>query len=127
MIKPATDYTVVLENRPGSLARLGETLGTDGVNIEAICGFINEGRGVVHIVVSDPELAKKALEAANIPLASERDVLVVDLRDEPGEMGRITRSLAEHRINVELVYLATNTRLVIGADDIAAAQTVLSS
>ena len=33
------DLTVQLEDRPGTLAELGEALGNAGINIEGIAGF----------------------------------------------------------------------------------------
>ena len=38
----ATEFTVILENRPGTLARLGIVLGDAMVNIEAIHGNARE-------------------------------------------------------------------------------------
>jgi len=47
------DLTVSLEDRPGTLATLGETLGGAGINIEGMCAVTHEGRGIVHILVQD--------------------------------------------------------------------------
>lgn len=41
----ATDLTLILEDRPGTLADLGEAAGKAGVNIDGLCGFPSEGRG----------------------------------------------------------------------------------
>ena len=37
------DLTIILEDRPGSVAKLGETLGKAGVNIDGSCGITCEG------------------------------------------------------------------------------------
>ena len=39
------DLTVRLENKPGTLAQLGETLGSAGINIEGGCGIADAGQG----------------------------------------------------------------------------------
>ncbi len=57
----AKDLTVVLENRPGTLAELGEALGKAGINVDGMCGFPCEGRGVIHILVEDAGAARIAL------------------------------------------------------------------
>jgi hypothetical protein len=44
---------------------------------------------------------------------------VVSVVDQPAEMGRHLRRVAEAGINVDLVHLATNTRLVLGSDHLA--------
>jgi hypothetical protein len=46
----ATELTVVLEDRPGTLARLATALGDAGVNIEAIMGSAREGKGLIRVV-----------------------------------------------------------------------------
>ncbi len=121
----AVDFKVVLEDRPGTLADVLEPLGKAGVNVEGICGFPCQGQGVMHFVVNDPAAGRAALAGAGIEIAEEREVLVVPMSDRPGEGGEATRRLAEAGVNVNLVYLATGTRAVIGADDLDRARTAL--
>jgi hypothetical protein len=90
----AKDLTVYLEDRPGTLATLGETLGNAGINIDGMCGFASEGRGIFHVLVDD------------------------------GAAARI-RKIADAGVNVDLSYLATSTRIVIGADDLEKARAAL--
>ena len=52
-------------------------------------------------------------------------MLVIDIEDRPGEMGRLTRRFADAGINVDLLYLATNTRAVVGVDDLKAGRELL--
>jgi hypothetical protein len=115
----AKDIVVTLENRPGQLASVGEALGGAGVNIEGICV---EPQGEHHILVSDSESARGALEGAGITVGDERDVLVVDVEDRPGVLGETCRRLAEAGVNIEVAYLATGTRLVLGVDDMEKAR-----
>jgi hypothetical protein len=122
----ATDLTIHLENRPGTLADLAEALGNAGVNIEGGCGFPSEGRGLIHVLVEDAVAARAALSSAGIEVAAERDVLVLEaLEDRPGTMGALARKLANAGVNVDLFYLATNTRAVVGADDLDKARSAL--
>ena len=114
----ATDLTVILANRPGTLADVGEALGKAGVNIEGVCGFPCEGKGVMHILVEDVAAARGALDEVGLEVRGERQVLVLELEDRAGEFGRICRRIAEAGVNLDLCYAATNTRLVLGADDL---------
>lgn len=114
----ATDLKVYLENRPGTLAQVGETLGNAGINIDGACGFPAEGRGVLHILVADGGAARQALTDAGLECGEERDVEVITVIDQPGELGRHLRRAADAGVNVDLVYLATGTRLVLGSDDV---------
>ncbi len=119
------DLTISLEDRPGALAAMGEALGKAGVNIDGICGFTVEGKGMVHILVDDAAKARKALEAAMLAVAREQDVLVLDVKDRPGELGSIARHLADAAVNIHLAYLATSTRLVLGVDQVQKAEQAL--
>jgi hypothetical protein len=111
------DLTINLENRPGTLAQLGEALGNAGINIEGVAGIASADGGAVHILVTDGGMAREALSAAGIESGAEREVEVVSVVDQPGELGRHLRRVADAGINVDLAYLATGTRLVIGSDD----------
>lgn len=118
------DITVELENRPGTLAELGEAAGQNGINIDGVCAFPCEGVGVIHLLVDDAVAARNAFDAAGVTVTDVREVLVVDIEDRPGAMGVLARRFADAGINVDLLYLATNTRAVIGVDDFAAARNV---
>lgn len=119
------DLTVHLEHEPGSLAVLGEALGRAMVNIEGFAGMTMEGVGLIHLLVEDAEKASRALEANDIGVVGEREVLVVDMVDRPGELGNVTRRLADGDVNVELAYLATSNRLVLGVDQTEKAREIL--
>ena len=121
----AKDLTVSLENRPGTLADLGEALGKAGVNIEGIGGFEAGGRGVAHLLVEDASKARQALEGAGVTVEGEADALVIDVEDRPGALGEIARKIADAGVNITFGYLATNNRLVLGAEDVGKARAAL--
>jgi hypothetical protein len=122
----ATDLSVILEDRPGELARLGEATGVGGVNIEGMAAFTGDGRGVIHVLVEDAAEAKSALDAAGIRIADEREALVIDIDDQPGSLGELTRRLAEANVNIELAYTTFGgVRVVIVTDDLDAARAAI--
>jgi len=112
------DLVVTLEDRPGTLAAAAQALGNAGINIEGGCGIPVGGTDQMHILVADAGAARNALSAAGIQCGGERDVEVVSVIDEPGELGRWAQRVADAGVNINLVYLATNNRLVLGATDI---------
>jgi hypothetical protein len=122
----AKDLTVVLDDRPGTLATLTEALGKAGINIDGLCGFPSEGKGVIHILVQDAAAARRAAEAAGFTVRGEREVLVLDAQDRPGEVGQIARRIANAGVNIDLIYVATKTRVVIGASDLPKAKAALA-
>lgn len=119
------DLTLILEDRPGSLAKVGEALGKAGVNIEGICGTTIEGKGVIHVLVADPVKARRALEANRIQVSDETDVLVLEIEDRPAVLGNVARRLANAGLNIHLAYLATSTRLVLAVDDLEKARSTM--
>jgi hypothetical protein len=121
------DLTVVLQDRPGELARLGQATGEAGVNLQGMCAFTGEGRGIIHVLVDDAKAtaARQALEEAGMGVADEREVLVVDIEDRPGTLGELARSLAEASVNIELAYTTFGVKLVIATDDIDSARAAL--
>lgn len=119
------DLTVILEDQPGALARLGEVLGIAGMNIDGICGVTVEGKGLVHVLVADAAKARRVLEVNHIQVGGELDVLVLEVEDRPGVIGNVARRLANVGLNIHLAYMATSTRLVIGVDDVEKARATL--
>jgi hypothetical protein len=122
----ATNLTVILKDRPGELARLGEATGTNGVNILGMAAFTGEGNGVIQVLVEDAAMARAALEQAGIGIADEREALVVDVNDQPGSLGELARDLAEASVNIELAYTTFGgVKLVIVTDDLDAARAAI--
>lgn len=116
----ATDLEVILENQPGELARLGELLGDNGVNIRGMAAFTGQGRGVIHLLVDDEvvDRCRDALEGAGMGVADAREVIVVDIDDRPGSLGELTRRLAAENVNVDLAYTTFGgVKVVIATDD----------
>ena len=110
-------------DRPGELARVAQTLSRSGVNVEGIA----EIGGVVHVLARDPSAARAALRAGGYTIEGELEVLVLPMTDRPGELSMIMQRLADASVNLRFLYLATGTRVVIGADDITRARAVLES
>ena len=122
----ATDLTIYVDDRPSELARLGGVLGRAGVNIEGFCAVTSGGgQAEIHVLVEDAAEALAALAAAGLEVGLEQEVAVVQLEDRPGALGDVSRRLGDAGINLTLAYLATNTRLVFAADNLAEAQGVL--
>ncbi|MFX0084375.1 MAG: amino acid-binding protein [Candidatus Hodarchaeota archaeon] len=119
------DLTIIGKDRPGTLADAENLLGKANINIEGLTGCRCERIRELHILIENIDAARRVLEEANIEVKEEREVLVMDLKDQPGELGRITRRIANDGINIDLVYLATNNRLVLGVDNLEKARATL--
>lgn len=112
-----TEFTITLEDRPGALARVCTVLGDGQVNIEAIQGTCREGQGCVQFVVNDTDGAARVLAAAGIPYR-RREVLIVEVLDQPGMLGDVALVMSRAGINIESVYVTTHGHIVLGVDDV---------
>ena len=123
----ATDLTLYLDDQPGELARIGDILGRAGANIAGLCAVTSGGgQAEVHILVDNATAAFEALQAAGVRIAAEQEVLVLKVEDRPGALGEVARKLGTQRVNLTLAYLATNTRLVLGADSLSDARAAIA-
>ncbi len=123
------DIAVILENRPGALADMGEILGKNGINMEGLCGIpFNEG-AIVHILVEDETVTRYVLESAGFKVSAVREVIVMDISQtagKPGSGGKMARKIGNVGVNIDLIYFAGNNKIVIGVDDINRARNALA-
>jgi len=96
------EFSVKLANKSGELARVTDILQKDGVNIRSIS--TEPQAEVVRLVTSDPEKTRKSLSRSNMQF-SERNLLVAKLEDKPGELARVSRTLAKEGINIDAAYM----------------------
>ena len=114
----ATDFTLIVENRPGALADVAEALGRVGQNIEGICCFVSQGIAIVHVAVEEAGVARKELENIGLKVYEATEVVVVQIDDSPGAAGAVLRRLGNAGISIDMAYLATRTRLVVSAREL---------
>lgn len=119
----AVEFSIGLEHKPGALARVGDVLAKANVNINAIQGSTCEGQGIIQFVTNNVNRAKRALAAANIAY-STRDVLIVNVLDEPGTLGDVALVMADAGINIDAVYCTLSGQVVLGVDDLDGAMQV---
>ncbi|MGH7493021.1 MAG: amino acid-binding ACT domain-containing protein [bacterium] len=112
------DLAIRLENRPGALAEMGEALGSAGVSIEGGGGFVVDGKGFAHFLFEDATSARKVLEKNGIAVLADREVLVQRLnQNQPGQLGKISRLMADAGVNIEVVYSDHQNQLILVVDD----------
>ena len=121
----AHDITVLIDDLPGALAQVGETLGKAGINIDGYCSSTVGIKTQLHVLVQDADAARVALEAGGIQVLQEREVLTVDMDDSPGELGKVARRIADAGINIDMVYMGTESRLVVAVYDLDSAREAL--
>ena len=119
------DVSVVINDLPGALAQVGETMGKAGINIEGYCSFSSAGKSYLHILVNEMDGVQQALDEIGVEVEHQREVFTVDVEDRPGELGKVTRHIADSGVNIDMVYMGTNTRLVLCAFNTEAARAAI--
>lgn len=119
------DVSIILDNRPGALADMGDALGKAGISIEGGGAWIVGNQGAAHFLFEDGEAARTALEAVGIRVLQVREVIVQRLRQAmPGQLGQLTRRMADAGVNIDVLYSDHDNQLVLVVDDLAKGRTV---
>lgn len=112
------DIEILLENKPGALALMGETLGKNKISLEGGGVFNNGEFCIAHFLVEDAEKAKEVLAHAGIKVVKINDVIIQKLRqDVPGQLGMFCRKLADANINILAQYSDHSNQLIVVVDD----------
>lgn len=123
--------SVFVENRPGRLCAVTETLAEAGINIRAVSIADTKDFGIMRIIVNDTDKAVAALKDKGF-IASAANVLAVIADDKPGSMASIMKTLYNDNISVEYMYAAFINKekdsacLILRVDNNEKAETALT-
>jgi hypothetical protein len=101
--------SVFLENKPGRLASLLRALAREKVNVVALTIMDSHEHSVLRLVVNDLPATRRVLQGLNVS-STEADVLVVDLRNQPGALAHVCEQLATEHINIDYAYCSSGGR-----------------
>lgn len=121
------DLCIEVDNEPGALAGVAAAISDAGVNIAAATCLGAHERAELHILVPYAEAGRHSLSTSHLGVTSEREVVVVDVHDRPGALADLARIIAKHGVNLDLVYVATDNRVVFGSDDLDGLKAALAS
>jgi hypothetical protein len=122
--------SIFMENKPGRMARVAKTLSDADVNIRALTIAEAGDFGVIRMVVDDTEKGYRVLRDGGFTV-SETDVLAVEIKDIPGGLYEIAKTLGESNINMDYAYAfvtakAERAMLILRVDDLKRATQVLN-
>ncbi len=95
--------SVMVENRRGALAEVCTKLAEKAVNIQGMMVREQSGVARVRFVLNTLEVARKVFDGMGLKY-TEEDVLSARLSDKPGALGKLTRKLADHGIDILYAY-----------------------
>ncbi len=109
--------SVFVENKPGHLADALATLAAAGVNIHSFTIADTNDYGILRLVVDRVEPAKEALDRAGY-MVVEHPVVRTLLRDEPGALAAVVRSVHDSGLDIEYIYQGNRDTLCIKTEDL---------
>ncbi|MBA3398974.1 MAG: ACT domain-containing protein [Acidimicrobiia bacterium] len=112
------DLVIEVDNEPGALAGVTRAISDAGVNISAATYIGPTDHAELHILVPHAGAAKHVLGLSRLAVTREREVVVIEAQDRPGELADLALKIAEAGINLDLVYVATRNRVVFGSSDL---------
>jgi hypothetical protein len=118
----AKEFTIRLEDRPGTLGKVCQTIAEQDVNILAFQQFPHEkGKGSVRLVVDNPDKTRAALDRQHADY-TEAEIAKVVLANRPGELARVASRLGDQGININYAYSgaepgANASFLILGVAD----------
>jgi hypothetical protein len=95
--------SIFLENKKGRFTEVTTILGEAGINMTAFTVAENADFGIVHLIVSDPEKAKKALRENNYAVTIT-DVICLQTPNEPGALSKVMKVINEANVSIEYMY-----------------------
>ena len=101
--------TLILDNRPGVLAKVCGDLAQAKINIKGIYVENLVDHSAVRVIVDDPDKATHLLGAAGV-LVFENEVVAVSADNKPGALVAIARRLGKARVNIDYMYGSTPDR-----------------
>lgn len=122
--------SVFVENEIGSVAKVTSVLKMNQINLRAISAFDSPDYGILRLIVDKPVEAKKILLKEGFAVKI-KEVLAIELLDQPGDLDRVLSILASEHINLKYIYsfvIRENTAplMVLNIDQMEKAIVVLS-
>ncbi len=101
-------------------AEIWEVMGQAEIKLEASCTYPTvDGRNLrVVIADSDVTAAKAAALKAGFGPIDANEALIVEIELKPGSLGALARRVADTGAKLQILYMATGDRVVLGADDL---------
>lgn len=98
-----TEFSVSMQDQPGTLGRICQALADRKVNIVAFQSMPLQGKSLVRFVVDNPTAAKSVLDTQKLRY-EETEVVQAKFPHRPGELARAASQLGEAGININYGY-----------------------
>jgi hypothetical protein len=108
-VETAKQLSVFFENKPGRLANVLSALAREKVNLTALTVMDSHEHSVLRVVSDDLTKTRHVMKGLSIPF-TESDVVVVELRNQPGALAHVCELLAQEHVNIDYAYCSAGGR-----------------
>ena len=92
--------SIFVENKPGRLEAIIDTLGKNNINIRALSIADTTDFGILRLIVDDVDRAKSVLKETGV-ISKRTDVVAVFLDDRSGGLAKVLSVLTAGGLNIE--------------------------
>lgn len=126
-----TQLSLLLANKPGTLAMVCQVLAKADINIHALCVSETLDHSLIRLIVDKSHEALRLLESRGT-LVLENEVLLMEASNKTGSLEKICNKLAHGGVNIEYIYCSCMPGVATGAlvlrpDNIAKALKALNA
>ncbi len=108
-METSKQVSVFLENKPGRLANVLRALEREKVNVTGLTVMDSHEHSVLRLVTNDNSRTIGVLKELGAS-CTETEVLLVELRNQPGALAHLCERLAGERINIDYCYCSSGGR-----------------
>ncbi|MDE5565339.1 MAG: ACT domain-containing protein [Oscillospiraceae bacterium] len=126
----AQQLSIFMENKPGQLVKVTQTLAEAGIDIRAMSLADTKDFGIVRMIVSDCAKAQVLMREKGF-MSTITQVMCIAMNDQPGGLEAVTELLAQEQVNIDYLYacitvIGKNAYIVMHVDNEQKADEVLT-
>ena len=113
------ELQIMTDDKAGMLAEVTSLIASAGVNIEAMCAYGMQGKGIFLLITSDNAKVKGAAVKKGWEV-SENDVVVTTVGDQAGTANEVAQKLKAKSINLLYTYVTCSNnscKIVLRAEN----------
>ena len=103
------EITIVGEDKVGALADISYILGKARINIESVSATAMEGKAIISLMVKDEKRATELLKNNGYHVL-EAEIFVVKLKDEPGRLSDLSKTLSDEGVSISSLYVVAKDK-----------------
>jgi hypothetical protein len=105
-VRKVKEIRLSMPNRVGLLSEVTTAVAKAKVNVNAICAYALENTAFFNLITGSNAKAKKALAPLGFGI-EEKDVILVELPNKPGELQKVAKKIADAGIDIDFMYATT--------------------